>query len=106
MSNNINLSYDRQKLIIYLALTVVTFAVFWQVNQFDFVNFDDHCYVKYNSHIKSGFTPDSIRWAFTTKYFGLWNPLVWLFLMFDYWLFGLNGGGYHLNNPSMRTWKL
>jgi Flp pilus assembly protein TadD len=98
MLNKINCGPARQRLIIYLALTVVTFAVFWQVNQFDFVNFDDHGYITQNSHIQSGITPDGIRWAFITKYFGLWNPLVWLSLMLDYHFFGLNAGGYHLTN--------
>ena len=42
MLNKINISPDRQKLIVYLVLTVVTLAVFWQVNQYDFVNFDDN----------------------------------------------------------------
>ena len=33
---------------IYLALTVVTLAVFWQVRTFDFVNYDDDKYVSEN----------------------------------------------------------
>jgi tetratricopeptide (TPR) repeat protein len=76
---------------------VVTLAVFWQVNQFDFV-FDDVAYVTENIHIQSGITLDGFRWAFSTKYTGLWNPLVWLSLMVDYQLYGLNAGGYHLTN--------
>jgi tetratricopeptide (TPR) repeat protein len=98
MLNNIHISSQRQKLIVYIVLTVVTFAVFWQVNQFDFINFDDNVYVTQNSHIQSGITLDGFRWAFSTKYSGLWNPLIWLSFMFDYQLFGLNAGGYHLNN--------
>ena len=98
MLNKINISPDRQKLIVYLVLTVVTFAVFWQVNQYDFINFDDNTYIIENSHIQSGITLDGFRWAFSTKDTGLWNPLVWLSLMFDYQLHGLNAGGYHLTN--------
>ena len=98
MLNKINISPDRQKLIVYLVLTVVTFAVFWQVNQYDFINFDDSMYVTENRHIQSGITLDGFRWAFSTKDTGLWNPLVWLSLMFDYQLHGLNAGGYHLTN--------
>jgi len=37
MLNKINISPDRQKLLVYLVLTFVTFAVFWQVNQYDFI---------------------------------------------------------------------
>jgi Tfp pilus assembly protein PilF len=98
MSNKINFSPERQRLVVYLALTVVTFAVFWQVNQFNFIAYDDPVYVTQNSHIQSGITLDGLRWAFSTKYFGLWNPLVWLSLMLDYRLIGLNAGGYHLTN--------
>jgi Flp pilus assembly protein TadD len=98
MLNKIKISPDRQKLIVYLVLAVVTFAVFWQVNQYDFINFDDNVYVTENSHIQSGITLDGFRWAFSTKYLGLWNPLVWLSLMFDYQLHGLNAGGYHVTN--------
>ena len=98
MLNKINISPDRQKLIVYLVLTVVTLAVFWQVNQYDFINFDDNAYVTENSHIQSGITLDGFRWAFSTRYADLWNPLVWLSFMFDYQLHGLNAGGYHLTN--------
>ena len=56
MLNKINLISDKQKLIVYLALTVVTLAVFWQVNLYDFINFDDPLYVTENSHIQSGIT--------------------------------------------------
>ena len=99
MLNKINLSSDRQKLIVYLALTVVTFAVYWQVNRFDFINFDDPLYVTENSHVQSGITLAGIRWAFSTTYAdSLWHPLIWLSLMLDNQLVGLNAGGYHITN--------
>jgi hypothetical protein len=98
MLNKINISPDRQKLIIYIVLAVVTLAVFWQVNHYDFTSLDDNVYVTQNSHIQSGITLDGFCWAFSTRYFGLWNPLVWLSFMFDYQLHGLNAGGYHLTN--------
>ncbi len=98
MLNKINISPGGQKLIVYIVLTVVTLAVFWQVNQYDFINFDDPVYVTENSHIQSGITLDGFRWAFSTRYADLWNPLVWLSFMFDYQLHGLNAGGYHLTN--------
>ena len=97
MLNKINISPKEQILIIYVVLAAITLAVFWQVNQFDFV-FDDVAYVTQNSHIQSGITPDGFRWAFSTRYADLWNPMIWLSLMFDYQLFGLNAGGYHWTN--------
>ena len=98
MLNKIHISPNRQKLIAYIILVMVTFAVYWQVNQYDFTYFDDNVYITENSYTSSGITPDGFRWAFSTKYFGLWNPLVWLSFMLDYQLFGLNAGGYHLTN--------
>ena len=68
------------------------------MNQYDFINFDDHVYVTENSHIQSGITLDGFRWAFSYTYADLWHPLTWLSLMFDYQLHGLNAGGYHLTN--------
>ncbi|MEN6420431.1 MAG: tetratricopeptide repeat protein [Smithella sp.] len=98
MLNKATISEDKKKLIVDILLIIVTFAVYWQVNQFDFINFDDNIYVSENTATQSGLTLDGIRWAFGTKYFGLWNPLVWFSLMFDYQLYGLNAGGYHLTN--------
>ena len=93
-----NISPNKQKLIIYIFLAVATLAVYWQVNQFDFINYDDPFYITQNSQVQSGITMNGLNWAFNTKYFGLWNPLVWLSFMFDYQLHGLNAGGYHLTN--------
>ena len=97
MLNKIYISSDRQKLIVYIVLVVVTLAVFWQMNHYDFV-FEDSAYVTENSHLQSGITPDGFLWAFSTRYADLWNPLVWLSFMVDYQLHGLNAGGYHLTN--------
>jgi Flp pilus assembly protein TadD len=92
------ISPERKRLIVYLFLIVVTFAVFWQVNRYEFINLDDNIYVTLNSHIKEGITPDTASWIFNTSYGKLWNPLVWLSYMADYRLFGLKAGGYHLTN--------
>jgi tetratricopeptide (TPR) repeat protein len=99
MLNKINISPEKQKLIIYIILILATLAVFWQVNQYDFVNLDDHVYVTENSHIKSGITLEGFRWAFfTTDADYLWHPLIWLSFMCDYQFHGLNAGGYHVTN--------
>jgi len=98
MPNTINISLPKQKLIIYIVLTVVTLAVFWQLKQFDFVNIDDEVYVTQNVNIQSGITLERLQWAFTTTHAEFWHPLTWLSLMLDYQLYGLNAGGYHLTN--------
>jgi tetratricopeptide (TPR) repeat protein len=83
---------------IYLALTVSTLLVFWQVRNFDFVNYDDNVYVSENPHVLNGLTADNVIWAFTTGHVGNWHPLTWLSLMLDCQLFGANAGWMHLEN--------
>jgi protein O-mannosyl-transferase len=98
MLNNNNTAHSKTGIIVSIALIVVTLAVYSQVQQFDFVNLDDNYYIKGNSYIQSGITLDSVRWAFSTTYAEFWHPLTWLSLMFDYQLYGLNAGGYHMTN--------
>ncbi len=98
MLNKINISPKEQILIVYIVLAAITLAVFWQVNQYDFINLDDNLYVTENRHIQSGITLDGFCWAYSTKHAGFWLPLVWLSFMLDYELYGLHAGGYHLTN--------
>ena len=69
MIHKTNIDLQQQQLIIYLFLIVATFAVYWQVNEFDFITFDDRACVTENLNIHSGITLKSIGWSFTTKYF-------------------------------------
>ncbi|MBN1655941.1 MAG: tetratricopeptide repeat protein [Deltaproteobacteria bacterium] len=95
----INTSMTRKKsFLVVITLIILTLGVYWPVYDYDFVSYDDHIYVTENSNIQSGITLDGLGWAFSTKYFGLWNPLVWLSFMFDFELFGFNAGGYHCTN--------
>lgn len=85
-------------LCIYLALALATLTAFWQVQNYDFVNYDDGHYVSKNQHVKAGLTRDSVRWAFTTGHVGNWHPLTWLSHMLDCQLFGTAPGRHHLTN--------
>jgi predicted TPR repeat methyltransferase len=98
MLNKLNINPKKQILIVYIVLIVATLAVYWQVNQFDFINLDDPVYVIENKNIQSGITSNGVQWAFRTTYAQFWHPLTWLSLMFDYQIHGLNAGGYHLTN--------
>ena len=88
----------RRQLLICLFLTLAVLAVFWQVKNNDFVNFDDPRCTTENLHIQSGLNLEFLKWAFTTSHAGYWQPLTWLSFMMDYQLFRLNPGGYHLVN--------
>jgi Flp pilus assembly protein TadD len=83
---------------IYFALAVSALLVFWQVRNFDFVNYDDKGYVSANPHVLNGLNAGAVRWAFTTGHVGNWHPLTWLSLMLDYQIFKGWAGGYHLVN--------
>ncbi len=83
---------------IYLALILSTLLVFWQVRNFDFVNYDDNLYVYQNPHVLNGLTADGAIWAFATPHVGNWLPLTWISFMFDCQLFGPNPGWMHLVN--------
>jgi tetratricopeptide (TPR) repeat protein len=98
MINKININPKKQILIVYVVLAVVTFAVFWQVNHYDFISDDFQYVAAAQAEARNGITLDAFHWALGTKYIGLWNPLIWLSFMFDYQLFGLNAGGYHVAN--------
>jgi protein O-mannosyl-transferase len=98
MSDKQNINFRKQKLTVYILLILVTAGVFWQVNRFDFVNIDDNVYVTENNFVRSGITPDGLRWMFSTTYGEFWHPLTWLSLMLDGQFHGFNAAGFHLTN--------
>jgi tetratricopeptide (TPR) repeat protein len=89
---------NRFQLTVYLLLVLVTLTAYWQVWDHDFVHYDDQLYVTENSHIRAGLSWQGVRWAFTTIHANFWHPLTWLSYLFDYQIFGLNAGGYHLTS--------
>jgi hypothetical protein len=92
------LGKEKQIPAIYLLLTVITLIAFWQLNQSDFINFDDPEYVTENVYIQHGITMEAMRWAFTTGYVANWHPLTWMSHMLDVQLFGLRPRWHHLTN--------
>jgi tetratricopeptide (TPR) repeat protein len=89
---------SRNFFLITAGIISLTFLVYCRVGNFDFISFDDRPYVTQNPNVKSGLTPESMKWAFTTTYAANWHPLTWLSLMLDYEIFGLNAGGFHVTN--------
>jgi len=85
-------------LIISLVLIATTLVVYWQIQNHEFVSFDDNKYITENNPVKAGLTRDSIIWAFKTSYAGNWHPLTWLSHMLDCHLFGLDPKRHHLTN--------
>ena len=86
------------KIAICIFLIVSIFAVYGQIQDHEFINYDDPTYVTENLNIQAGLTSESISWAFTTFSEGNWSPVTWFSHMLDYQLYGLQAKGHHLTN--------
>jgi tetratricopeptide (TPR) repeat protein len=94
---------SRTKLWIYVALFVATFAVYFQVRRFAFVNFDDPDYVSQNQHVRRGITGEGLVWAVTSGDAANWFPVTRLSHMLDAQFFGLRSGGHHLTSVMIHS---
>jgi tetratricopeptide (TPR) repeat protein len=83
---------------ICIVLFCATFAVYAQVRQFAFINFDDRSYVEENVHVRNGLTAENARWALTATEDGYWYPVTRLSQLVTATLFGVQAGAYHLTN--------
>ena len=52
--------------IICIFLVISTLAVYWQVQDHEFVNFDDDLYITDNLNVQAGLTSESLKLAFPT----------------------------------------
>ena len=87
-----------------LVLAIVTLAVYSQVRQFEFVNYDDPDYSTTNPHLRNGVTAENVQWAFTSSYQANWIPLTWISHMLDRQLFGWKAGA-DPRKTSRFTWR-
>ena len=92
------ISQINRTLIIYMALAVLTLLTYWDVQTFEFLDFDDNEFIVENRHIRDGFSIDSLVYAFTDLDTGIWQPITWLSHTFDCEVYGLNPKGHHWNN--------
>lgn len=76
-------------------------ALYWQVYNFEFLNFDDNIYISENAHVLGGLSVRGFQWAFTSTLGGHWHPLTWLSLMFDVTLFGPSAAAMHFENVGL-----
>lgn len=96
-------------------LILLTLAIYWQVWNFEFTNYDDDVYVWDNVAVKAGLQPPTIKWAFTTTHASLYQPLVWISYMLENdvgkcigWIVGDeigkdNAGLHHLTNVCLHV---
>ena len=88
----------RREGVVCLFLVLTVLAVYWQVWNHEFVNYDDKDYITENQHVQAGLTLKSIAWAFTSTHASNWHPLTWLSHIVDCQIYGLNPGDYHFTN--------
>lgn len=92
--------------LIIALLALMTLSIYWQVAEFQFVNFDDDVCVQNNPMVLAGCSPAAVRYAFTHPYEANYIPLVWLSYMIehdfgDYVLDSNSPGLYHLTNVAL-----
>jgi protein O-mannosyl-transferase len=88
----------RSIILLCAALIAITLAVYWQVGNHEFLNYDDTVYVTENPHVTTGITGSNIIWAFTSVHADNWHPVTWLSHMADAQIYGMNPRGHHLTN--------
>ena len=96
----------KYRILIGIALFIMTFAVYREVVTHEFITFDDNIYVTDNSQVKKGISLRGVLWAFSLtdkKDTPYWHPLTWFSHMLDCQLFGLDAGKHHLTNLVFHT---
>ena len=84
-------------------LALVTFAVYWRVQDNDFINFDDNVYITENGGVLSGLSWPDVKWAFTAGLPGYLHPLTWISHQLDYQLYKNWAGGHHLTSVAIHV---
>jgi len=86
-----------------LLLTLMTLILYWPVQSFEFVNFDDDTYVAGNRQVQRGLSFEGLKWSLGTFQGGNWHPLTWFSHMADVEAYGLYAGGHHWTNVLIHT---
>ncbi|MBN1341387.1 MAG: tetratricopeptide repeat protein [Phycisphaerae bacterium] len=96
------LSGPRLNVLLPLAVSVLIWLAFSPSLNNGFV-WDDEAAIQHNERIKS-LNWENIRWMFTTRYTGPYQPLSWLSLAVDHELWGSEKArGYHFTSIAIHT---
>ena len=90
------LTARKRSWLICLALIGLIAVVYWPVQNFEFLLYDDTVYVSLNEHVHRGLSWSQVAWAFTTRECNMWHPLTWLSHLLDWQLFGSDAGKHHI----------
>jgi len=98
-----DLKKSRADFWISLGLLLMTLAIYAQLRNHDFINYDDPVYVTENPQVRNGLTWDGLVWAFSSAHDANWIPFTWLSHMLDCQMFGLHAGPHHLINLALHA---
>lgn len=98
MNFNANITKNKSVFLIILALTILTIVVYWPVQNYEFINYDDEVYVTDNYRIQQDVTLKKITDTFSDFHTSNWHPLTMMSHMLDWQLFGYRAGGHHWTN--------
>jgi protein O-mannosyl-transferase len=90
------------RLVILLALGLMTLALYLPVLSHQFLDYDDQQYVTENPHVRAGLSGPGFLWAFG-YHAGNWHPLTWVSHMLDCQLYGVQPWGHHLTNVLLHV---
>jgi tetratricopeptide (TPR) repeat protein len=87
-----------RRLLLGLALALITLVAYLPSLQNGFVDYDDKQYITENPIVQAGWTIAGFRWAASSNAMVMWHPLTLISHMTDCQLFGLNPKGHHLTS--------
>jgi tetratricopeptide (TPR) repeat protein len=98
---------------IALAVSLLTFIVFYPAVNGEFVNFDDYeNFVQNEANLRlfempdgtPGLNADSLKWILTAHHVGVYTPVSWLTVAIDIWIAGgLTSRQLHLTNVVLHS---
>ncbi|MFQ5416443.1 MAG: hypothetical protein ACE5FL_05255, partial [Myxococcota bacterium] len=97
------MEWTREHRLIVLLLLVLTFAVFAQVGNHEFVVFDDQKFIVNNPDVSHGLSLEAIARVFTNPHNGDFIPLTYVTLQIDRTLFGPEASGTLLVNVALHA---
>jgi len=95
----------KESILVVCILIILTLGIYWPVQHYDFINYDDQDYVSSNYRIQSAINLNSILSTFHDFHSGLWHPVTYISHMIDWQLFGFRAGGHHWTNVILHIFN-
>ncbi len=84
------------------AVLLITLWLHWPSVHNGFLSWDDGTYLEKAIEVQPP-SVATIRWAFTTTYFGNYHPLTWLSYIADWRIWGRNAAGHHATSVVLHA---